>query len=113
MSEYQNNAVELLKARFGATSVLDKDARRTQFLQEALELYRAMGGSAEMVRVQVGTAFSEPAGDVHAKIGEVMNALAGVSLAHDVDVVQAGYNSLDDGWKKLGVVYHRKSQRQF
>jgi hypothetical protein len=104
MSEFQNRAIELLHARFGEESVYDKDKRRNQFLQEALELFRAMGGSADTVRSHAVSAYSKAPGEVVVKIGDVMNSLAGVGLAHDVDMVQAAYNRMDDGWRSIGVV---------
>jgi hypothetical protein len=113
MSEFQNRALDLLYARFGEQSVMDKDQRGIHFLQEALELFRAMGGSVDAVRAKTVEVYSKPAGEVVVEIGDVMNSLAGVGVANDVDIVQAAYNTLDDGWKNISVVLERKSKRSF
>ena len=113
MSEFQNRALELLYARYGEQSVMDKDKRRSHFLQEALELFRAMGGPVETIRAKTLEVYAKPAGEVVVEIGDVMNTLAGVGLANDVDIVQAAYNRLDDGWKDISVVLEKKSKRGF
>lgn len=111
MSELQNKAVELLHARFGESSLMDKDERRNQFMQDALELFRAMGGSAEMVRTHAVAAYTKPPGEVVVKIGDVMNSLAGVGLAHDSDIVQAAYNRIDDGWRSISAALAKQAKR--
>lgn len=99
MSEYQNRAVEWLLAGSEAAEVMDRTMRRKRFLEEALGLYQAMGGSAEEARGQVARLFAKPAGEVVADIGDVMIELAGISFAYDVDMMQAAYNTLDFNWK--------------
>jgi hypothetical protein len=113
MSEFQNRAIELLCARLGEEAVFDKNERRNLFLLEALQLFRAMGGSADTVRSQATAVYSKVPGEVVVKIGDVMNSLAGVGLAHDVDMVQAAYNRLDDGWKSIGALPEKQAKRRF
>jgi len=113
MSEYQNKAITLLNAEVGEHSVMDKDKRRNHFIQEALELFRTMGGSAETARALTTAAYSKPASEVVVEIGDVMISLAGVGFVHDVDIVQAAYNRMDDGWKSIEAVPVKQGKRKF
>ncbi|MBL0373868.1 hypothetical protein JJB09_17735 [Rhizobium sp. KVB221] len=101
MSEFQNRAVELLVAGPGAAVAMDTVERRTRFLENALELYRAMGGTLDEAGGLAKAIYSRPATDVVAEIGDVMIALAGISQINDVDMMQAAYNTLDAEWKNL------------
>jgi|UPI00068FA6C3 hypothetical protein len=101
MSEYQNRAVELLIATIGEATVLDRVDRRIRFLQQAIELFHAMGGSAEEASTVVSVAISKPAPAVSTKLGDLMGELAGIGYAHDIDMIQAAYNTLDQGWQRI------------
>jgi hypothetical protein len=101
MSEYQNRAVELLIATIGEETILDSADRRIRFLRQAIELFQAMGGSAQEASAVVSAAMSTPAPVVSAKLGDLMSELAGIGYAHDIDMIQAAYNTLDQGWQRV------------
>ncbi len=104
MSEYQNRAVELLIATIGKETIMDGVDRRIRFLRQAIELFQAMGGSAQEANAVVSAAMSKPAPSVSAKLGDLMSELAGIGYAHDIDMIQAAYNTLDQGSQRIAAM---------
>jgi hypothetical protein len=101
MSEYQNRAVELLIETIGKATVLNRVDRRIRFLRQAIELFHAIGGSALEADALLSTAMTGPAPVVSTKLGDLMAELAGIGYSHDIDMIQAAYNTLDMGWQNV------------
>ncbi len=101
MSEYQNKAVRLLASSVGHESLLDLNDRRDAFLYRALELYFAAGGALDAIQPIIEKVYSQNKPRVDIAVGDVLYKLAGVGHAADIDIIQAGYNKLDDTKRKL------------
>lgn len=101
MSEYQNKAILLMQVELGDEALLDKEQRRDDFIQRAIELYYAMGGTSDAVQTMIDRVFSKTRPRVDAAVGEAMFELAGVGHVSDLDIIQAAYNKLDDANLRL------------
>lgn len=96
MSEYQNKAVRLLASTVSNKSLMDLNDRRDAFLHRALELYFAAGGTEDAIKPMVERVYSKNKPRVDLAVGDVLYKLAGICHACDIDIMQAGYNKLDD-----------------
>ena len=95
MGEYQNRAVALLTARLGTESITDLKGRNEAYLAAAIDLFHALGGSAEELAAVAEAARERPAPAVDMAIGELMEELAAIGTLNDFDIMQAAYNTLD------------------
>jgi hypothetical protein len=95
MSEFQNKAVRLMEAGAGEASVSDVAERQRNLLASALELYRALGGSFELLEASIIQGETDTPRRVDLIIGDLMHELAAISHMHDMDIMQAAYNTLD------------------
>lgn len=100
MSEIQNRAIEVFHRQTGSTPVTNEEFRR-QLLQGALALYRALGGTEAAAQELLQGSLSKGPKDVATSVGDLVVALAGVSYLQDIDMVQAGYNTLNDKLRRL------------
>lgn len=85
----------------GETKVLDRVDRRVRFLRQAIELFQAMGGSSQEANAVIAAGMSGPVPAVSSKLGDLMSELAGVGYSYDIDMIQAAYNTLDQGWQRI------------
>ncbi|MFK0278581.1 hypothetical protein ACIQUG_33280 [Ensifer sp. NPDC090286] len=93
MSEFQNKAVRLAAASTGTASITDPRECQKRFLAAALELNGALEQTSEQ-----RNSSSEIAGSprrIDLIIGDLMKELAIVGHLFDIDIMQAGHNTLD------------------
>lgn len=102
VSEYQNNAVRLAVAQLGESQALDLARLRVHLLDASIALHRLLGGSMEDADHSIQRVYSEPRGEIADRVAEIMSALAGVSQANDIDMMQAAYNLVDRERAALG-----------
>lgn len=101
MGEYQNKAVTLMTACHGETFLTDPRKRSEAYLAAAIDLFQALGGTAEELAAAVEAAGERPAPAVDAAIGDLMKELAAIGSLHDLDIMQAAYNTLDERLKTI------------
>ncbi|MDR6902345.1 hypothetical protein [Rhizobium miluonense] len=106
MSEYQNKAVKLLASTVSDGSLMDLNDRRDAFLHRALELYFAAGGAEDAIQPMVEKVYSTSKPRVDIAVGDVLYKLAGIGHACDIDIIQAGYNKLDDAKQTFAGEHH-------
>ncbi|MEI2297403.1 hypothetical protein [Ensifer sp. MJa1] len=94
MSEFQNKAVRLTVACGGAASVTNIGECQKRFLAAAMELNRALehGTDHAVDRTLVGAGATRR---IDLIIGDLMKELAVVGHLFDIDIMQAGHNTLD------------------
>jgi hypothetical protein len=95
MGEYQNKAVALVAASLGENFTFDQKQRNEAYLVAAINLFYALGGSAEGLTAAAAVAAAKPAPATDTAIGELMKELAAVGTMKDLDIMQAAYNTLD------------------
>ncbi|HEV7435648.1 MAG TPA: hypothetical protein VGO22_12360 [Pseudorhizobium sp.] len=93
MSEIQNRAIQLFHLEADDVPVTTPEFRE-QMLQASLKLYQALGGTEVAAQELLRKAAGDPKEDVARSVGDVMVSLAGVSYLHDMDMMQAAYNTL-------------------
>lgn len=84
-------------ASVGDASTSDISVRRTSVLTTALELYVALGGSHEQLETAIAKKESDAPRRIDLVIGDLMMEMATISHIHDIDVMQAAHNALDNG----------------
>ena len=94
MSEFQNKAVRLTVACSGAASVTNLGECQKRFLAAALELNRALDQEADH-DVDVPSVGPGATRRIDLIIGDLMKELAVVGHLFDIDIMQAGHNTLD------------------
>jgi hypothetical protein len=96
MSLFQNKAVRLMVACSGEASLLDLAERQRNLLRVSLELYRALGGSFEEIERTLLQDVSADPRRVDRIVGDLMKELAAIGHIHDMDIMQAAHNTLDN-----------------
>lgn len=97
MGAFQNKAVKLVKVSTGEEPASHEDIVRDQVLRAMLDLYQAAGGHLDEL---IATAHHslQPKAEVQridVAMGDLMQSLALLGYVHDIDIIQAGYNTLD------------------
>ncbi|MGN7737754.1 hypothetical protein [Ensifer sp. 22564] len=109
MSEFQNKAVRLTAACDGTAAAGDIVERRKKFLGAALELNQALEAA-------VIAGKSLPVGENTIRspdliIGDLMKELAVIGHLLDIDVMQAGHNTLDRRMREIRKAFKAASVR--
>ncbi|MBB4105380.1 hypothetical protein [Allorhizobium borbori] len=103
MGAFQNKAVQLVKVRTGEEPASQEDLVRDQVLRSMLELYQAAGGSLDEL-IETAHQTLQPLAEVprvDVAMGDLMQSLALLGYVHDIDIIQAGYNTLDAQIREL------------
>lgn len=87
-----------MQACFGPDISADPVERNHRFLEEALELVQANGGTPDEAHRIVDYVFSRPPGDLKQEVGGVMVTLAALCLAAGTDMQADGDAELAAIW---------------
>lgn len=79
----------------GEASVSNLAQRRRNLLSSALELYRALGGSFEQLESAIMQDEASTLRRPDLVVGDLMKELAVICHIYDMDIMQAGHNTLD------------------
>ena len=109
IDDFQDRVKPWLHACFGETIAADVAERNYRFLEEALELVQACGGTREDAHTLVDYVFDRPIGEKHQEIGGVMVTLAALCLAQKENMHHCGENELRRIWIKIDAI--REKQR--
>ena len=92
---YQAGVRKWMEECFSPGTVSNKRERALRFLDEALELFQAMGCSQQEAQELLTYVFGRPAGEVGQEVGGVMTTLAALCCAADVNLNQAAVLELN------------------
>lgn len=95
---YQHRVHDWMLHCFDATVAADRVERNHRFLEEALELVQAGGGTAAGAHALVDYVFGRPQGDVGQEIGGTLVCLAALCNAHGANLEAAGESELARNW---------------
>jgi hypothetical protein len=95
MKVYQRRVVDWLRRSFGDATTDDLRERRLRFLEEALELHQACGGTVGELSTLAAHVHDRPAGEPGQEIGGVVLCLAALATAVGVDVETAMTNEIE------------------
>jgi NTP pyrophosphatase (non-canonical NTP hydrolase) len=99
--KFQDRVDRWLLACFGPKIARDATERNHRFLEEALELAQACDCTKAEALQLVDYVFGREQGDIGQEVGGVMNTLAALCLARDLDMIEAGHIELDRCWTKV------------
>lgn len=99
--DYQKRASDWASACFGADAAKDEFHRRNRFIEEAIELHQAAGGTADEIIQLVTHVYNKPTGDPHQEVGGTMVTLATLCNALGVDLLHAGEDELARVWEEF------------
>lgn len=108
MGEFQNKAVRLTAACDGTAAVLDFEERRSRFLTAALELNQALETTV-VALTNPSLAEHSVARSPDLIIGDLMKELAVIGHLFDIDVMQAGHNTLDRRMREIRKVFKTRT----
>lgn len=106
---FQVRVDDWLLACFGAGIARDPIERNHRFLEESLELVQACGCTASEAHQLVDYTFGRPVGERGQEVGGVMNTLAALCLAYDMDMAAEGDREIERCWIKIDRI--REKQR--
>ncbi|WP_220150343.1 hypothetical protein [Thalassospira profundimaris] len=99
--DYQKRAGDWASACFGVETAIDHFHRRNRFMEEAIELHQAAGGTADEIIQLVHHVSNKPTGDPHQEVGGTMVTLATLCTALGIDLLHAGEDELARVWEEF------------
>ena len=98
---YQSRVHDWIIACFGAEVGADQTERNHRFLEESLELVQSLGCTQSEAHQLVDYVFGREVGEPAQEVGGVMNTLAALCTAADLDMVDCGEIELTRVWTKV------------
>lgn len=108
---FQNRVRPWLLECFGETIANDPAERNHRFLEEALELVQAVGGTRNEAHQLVDYVFDRPIGDPPQEVGGVMVTLAALCLANQLDMHADGETELQRIWTKVPQIRAKQANK--
>lgn len=90
----QDQVGKWVEETFGAAHAHNVDQRALRFLEEAIELFQALGGNREYLNRVADVVYSKPLGDISMEIGQVGLSLLSIGHTVDIDVDQCERNEV-------------------
>lgn len=98
---FQARVKRWLLACFGSEIASDKVERNHRFLEEALELVQSGACTRSEAHQLVDYVFDRPVGDMIQEVGGVMNTLAALCSAYQIDLNDSAELELARVWTKV------------
>lgn len=108
---YQARVLEWVLACFGATIAIDRIERNHRFLEESLELVQSTGCTRDEAHELVEYVFDRPIGETVQEVGGVMNTLAALCNAVNVDLNEAAEIELARVWTKVEAIRAKQAAK--
>ncbi len=109
--KFQKSVDRWLLACFGFEIARNKAERNHRFLEEALELAQSCDCTKEEALALVDYVFGRPKGETFQEVGGVMNTLAALCVAHEIDMLEAGEIEIERCWTKLEVIRAKQAAK--
>lgn len=110
--DYQGRVHEWVRACFGEDASYDKMERAHRFMEEALELYQATGGTAENVAQLTTYVFGRPVGDPSQEAGGVMVTAAALCTAWGIPLFDAASVELTRCFQNIPKIRAKNKAKQ-
>jgi len=108
LGSLQTRVNEWITTAFGREAAKDKAERNHRFLEEALELVQANGCTKREAYQLVDYVFNRPAGDPAREVGGVMNTLAALANASDIDISRETEKEMAIVWKNIDKIREKR-----
>jgi len=99
--KFQQRVQSWLMATFSMDVCRDQQERCHRLIEETLELVQSLGMTASDAHLLVDYVFNRPIGEPAQEVGGVMNTLAALCNAVDIDMEMAGDAELTRCWKNI------------
>lgn len=99
--DYQKRAGAWATACFGEEAAINHFHRRNRFIEEAIELHQASGGTADEIIELVNHVYNKPTGDPHQEVGGTLVTLATLCNGLGVNLLHAGEDELARVWEEF------------
>lgn len=109
--EFQDRVNRWLVACFGADIAKDKVERNHRFLEESLELVQSTGCTKKEALQLVDYVYGREIGEPIQEVGGVMNTLAALCSANEIDMIYAGHVELDRCWMKVDKIRAKQAAK--
>ena len=110
-ANFQTRVVKWLLVCFGTQIARDTTERNHRFIEEALELVQACGGTASECHQLVDYVFGRPIGDKEQEVGGVVITLAALCFAQDLDMDWEGEKELRRIWDKIDQIRAKQAAK--
>jgi hypothetical protein len=108
---YQRRLVTWLFATFDESHVRDVRMRAHRFLEEALELYQAVGCLQQEASAIAHYVFHRPVGEVRQEVGGTMTGLGALCFALGLDVDEERERELKRCWEKIDTIRKKQASK--
>ena len=96
---------------FGKEIGLDQVERKYRFFEEATELVQATGFTREQAHKMVDYVYNRPVGELPQEIGGVMNCVAALCTAYDLNMEELAETELNRCWAKLDLIREKQKTK--
>lgn len=111
MRVFQGSVADWVHQCFGIEGVTDKTERTHRFLEEAIELSQALGGTREEAIQLVDYVYGRPKGEPNKEVGGVMITLAALCNANDLNIEDECQKELSRIWGKIEKIREKRNAR--
>ena len=110
-ASYQERVAPWLIECFGYDIANDGQARNHRFLEESLELVQSTGCTKEEALQLVDYVYGREVGETPQEVGGVMNTLAALCIAHEIDMLEAGEIEIERCWTKVDKIRAKQAAK--
>lgn len=108
---YQTRVLNWLMACFSMEICRDTIERNHRFLEESLELVQSLGCTASEAHQLVDYVYGRPVGEPAQEVGGVMNTLAALCAAANLDMEVCGEVELARVWTKIDKIRAKQAAK--
>lgn len=109
--KFQKGVDRWLMACFGLKIARDKNERNHRFLEESLELVQSTGCTKEEALQLVDYVYGRDVGETPQEVGGVMNTLAALCIANDIDMLEAGEIEIERCWMQIDKIRAKQAAK--
>jgi hypothetical protein len=109
--KFQKSVNRWVLACLGLEIARNKVERNHRFLEESLELVQAAGCTESEAMQLVDYVYGRPVGEIVQEVGGVMNTLAALCTANDIDMLEAGEIEVERCWTKIDKIRAKQAAK--
>lgn len=109
--DFQSRVAVWMVACFGTEAPKDRVERRFRFLEEALELFQATGGTEEQAQELLRYIYNRPPGAMAQEMGGVLLTLASLCSAYHIDMDNMGELELARVWDNIDKIRRKQAEK--
>lgn len=111
LASFQNRSRKWVIACFGSEAAQDLRVRRHRFVEEAIELDQALGGTADEAHALINYVYGREIGQPTQEVGGVMVTLASLCSAASICLTLEAEHGLFDCWNRIDKIRQKQKDK--